>query len=199
MPKAVNIAGQQFGKLKALTPTSQRTANGSRVWTCECECGNTCEKSQQALVSGHVKSCGCARYVKVTGSRAKVIAELENWIAVPKSIPDICKATKLSWLTVRDVIRKLHHEGKVHIVSWSSVSTPEWGLILPTSTIIDDAPKPEPMPVRERVRKHRQKAKLARDAEQGVPVQVEIETPSAAPAEDESEPEAPAWWEHIKE
>lgn len=196
MPRAQNLTNQTFGKLTALSPLSTRTRNGSRIWRCACECGNFHEVSQQALVSGHTKSCGCSKRTRVTGSHAKVWAVLEG--TSPKSIPDICKLTKLSWLTVRDVIRKMHHEGKVYIVEWSTATTPMWVPWDGTEGPVD-APKPIPMPGRERVHKHRQRAKLARDAAAAVQVQVEIQTPTAEVAQSDPEPEAPAWWEHLKD
>lgn len=55
----VNIAGQRFGRLTALSPTELRDASGSIIWACQCECGNTAQVPVNALRSKRVQSCGC--------------------------------------------------------------------------------------------------------------------------------------------
>lgn len=54
-----DLAGQRFGKLVALSPTEKRMDNGSIVWYCQCDCGNSAEVSARRLVRGQVRSCGC--------------------------------------------------------------------------------------------------------------------------------------------
>ncbi|WP_434310037.1 AP2/ERF family transcription factor [Hominifimenecus sp. rT4P-3] len=54
-----DLSGQRFGKLVALTPTDQRIDNGSVVWHCQCDCGNTADVSARRLVRGKACSCGC--------------------------------------------------------------------------------------------------------------------------------------------
>lgn len=200
MPKAANIAGQKFGRLTALTPTSERTAGGGRIWTCQCDCGTTTTKSQQALKSGHVKSCGCGRNTRTTGSAARVWQELESWGGVMKTIPEIMDKTKLSWLTVRNALRKFHSDGKVYIADWQTAQTPMWEICKPEEGM-KDAPKPRPMPLRERVQRHRVKARQSRAAEKGAAVQVEIatgrEVEAAETPDSKTEPEPPAWWESL--
>lgn len=199
MPKARNLTGQKFGKLTALAPIRHvRTKNGSRMWACKCDCGITKSVSVQALVTGHTKSCGCGKLTRTTGSCDVVMVALNHWAAVPKSISDIMEATHLSWLTVRNALRKLHSNEKVYIADWKNASTPLWVPRLPTSTM-KDAPRPHPKPLRQRVHDHRVKAKLAREVEKGVAVQVEIETGAPPAQNDVSEPAAPAWWEHLKD
>ncbi len=58
--KAKDISGNKFGLLTALYPTEKRE-NGSVVWKCQCNCGNTIEVPLIRLTSGNVKSCGCLR------------------------------------------------------------------------------------------------------------------------------------------
>lgn len=53
-----NLAGQKFGKLIALKPTSMK--DGSHMyWLCQCECGNMTEVASNHLKNGNVQSCGC--------------------------------------------------------------------------------------------------------------------------------------------
>lgn len=59
--KAKDIAGFRFKRLKALYSTEKRDRNGSVIWMCHCDCGNTAEVSIAGLLSGNNFSCGCAR------------------------------------------------------------------------------------------------------------------------------------------
>lgn len=203
MPKARNLTGQKFGKLTALAPIRHvRTKNGSRMWACKCDCGITKSVSVQALVTGHTKSCGCGKATRTTGSTELVVRALGAGGRSPKSIPDIIETTKLSWLTVRNALRKLHADKCVYIAQWKNASTPLWVLVDRTHCLygdVVDAPRPFPMSVSTRVQKHRVQAKMAREAEKGVAVQVEIETGVPPAQNDVPEPAAPAWWEHLKD
>ena len=58
MARAADLSGRVFGKLTAKRPTERRD-NGSVVWLCECECGNTAEVIAAELRFGSVTSCGC--------------------------------------------------------------------------------------------------------------------------------------------
>jgi hypothetical protein len=58
MPKAVDLSGQVFGKLTAVTETTKRK-NSFVVWLCECACGNSVEVTSNNLRKGKTKSCGC--------------------------------------------------------------------------------------------------------------------------------------------
>ncbi|MCL2110975.1 MAG: hypothetical protein FWH32_01715 [Clostridiales bacterium] len=53
-----NITGKTFGRLKAIRPTGKRK-NGTAVWLCECECGESKEVVANSLISGNTRSCGC--------------------------------------------------------------------------------------------------------------------------------------------
>jgi len=61
-----NLTGMQFGRLTALCPTEKRK-NGCIVWLCKCSCGNEFEVSSNSLVTGSIKSCGCARIKDLAG------------------------------------------------------------------------------------------------------------------------------------
>lgn len=56
--RAKDIHGQQFGRLTAIEPTSERK-HGSIIWHCKCQCGNDYYVSAELLLSGNTKSCGC--------------------------------------------------------------------------------------------------------------------------------------------
>ncbi len=59
-PRYRDLKGRRFGKLLVLQRTDKRI-NGSVVWECACDCGNTAFASENNLVHGHQKSCGCAK------------------------------------------------------------------------------------------------------------------------------------------
>ena len=55
------LTGMTFGHLRALGELSERAKNGSIQWACACRCGNQKIVSQESLVGGHTRSCGCAQ------------------------------------------------------------------------------------------------------------------------------------------
>lgn len=56
----VDLTGKRFGRLLAVSPTSERK-HGHTVWLCECDCGNTHQVESVYLTSGQTKSCGCLK------------------------------------------------------------------------------------------------------------------------------------------
>lgn len=60
MGTEVNIAGQRFGRLVALGPTSERR-NNHVMWRCVCDCGKSHLAKASKLRDGAIKSCGCSR------------------------------------------------------------------------------------------------------------------------------------------
>lgn len=57
----VDITGEKFGRLTALYPIEKRDKKGSILWHCKCECGNEIDVSEDKLVHGNYRSCGCFR------------------------------------------------------------------------------------------------------------------------------------------
>ncbi|MGI6012649.1 MAG: hypothetical protein ACOX8H_14380 [Ruminococcus sp.] len=56
-----DITGQKFGRLTALFPTKERDKKGSILWQCRCDCGRELKVSEDGLVHGHYRSCGCLK------------------------------------------------------------------------------------------------------------------------------------------
>jgi hypothetical protein len=56
----IDLTGKRFGKLTVLEYTNERR-NGSVMWLCKCDCGNTKLIRQQNLTKGNTVSCGCFR------------------------------------------------------------------------------------------------------------------------------------------
>ena len=73
----VDTAGRRFGRLVAVQELERTSRDGTRFWTCYCDCGACTVASMGALVRGETLSCGCNR---VLGRR-------------------------YGWLTVKDLIR----------------------------------------------------------------------------------------------
>jgi len=57
--RAKDLIGKRFGKLVVLEKTEKRSANGSIIWKCKCDCGKIIYVSSDNLISGGTKSCGC--------------------------------------------------------------------------------------------------------------------------------------------
>jgi hypothetical protein len=53
-----NIAGQKFGWVTAVAPTTERIRN-SVVWECLCDCGKTTRIERTKLTASPYISCGC--------------------------------------------------------------------------------------------------------------------------------------------
>ena len=62
MPPKKDLTGQRFGRLVVIGATNERGPDGSIVWDCLCDCGNSCTASGNKLTrKGHSqkRSCGC--------------------------------------------------------------------------------------------------------------------------------------------
>lgn len=58
MGRYVDITGQKYGRLTALSDVGKDIRNG-RVWRCLCECGNYVNVPSNKLRQNHTRSCGC--------------------------------------------------------------------------------------------------------------------------------------------
>lgn len=57
MPKLIDLTGKKFEKLTVIKRVG--TKQGSPLWLCECECGNSMFVITRSLMTGNTKSCGC--------------------------------------------------------------------------------------------------------------------------------------------
>lgn len=59
MPKKIDLTNQKFNLLLVLQDSGKRSASGSILWECKCDCGNISFATGTDLKNGHKKSCGC--------------------------------------------------------------------------------------------------------------------------------------------
>lgn len=57
----IDLKNQRFGRLVAQYSTCKRNKKGSVYWHCVCDCGNELDVTEDCLVHGHYKSCGCLK------------------------------------------------------------------------------------------------------------------------------------------
>ncbi len=80
-----DLTDQTFSRLKVTALTEIMSSTGSRVWVCECECGNIVNVRSDLLRSGGVRSCGCLK-VEALKNRATHAAsrstEYASWVAM---------------------------------------------------------------------------------------------------------------------
>lgn len=60
-----DLMGQRFGYLTVVNQTEKRDYKGSILWECKCDCGKNVLYSEDNLVHGQIKSCGCYRDTEV--------------------------------------------------------------------------------------------------------------------------------------
>ncbi|MCR6116619.1 hypothetical protein HXA31_20025 [Salipaludibacillus agaradhaerens] len=136
VPKnALDLKNKKFGKLTALERCG-RTKNGSALWHCKCECGNTFKANATSLRRGETISCGCARQSQAENARNKL------WIN--KSIegihvPLLTKKVRSDSETGHKGVSKRIRRGKVRYEAYISVNGKR--KYLGSSTDINDAIK----------------------------------------------------------
>ena len=58
MTKMIDVTGQRFGRLVALSPSKEKR-DSFIMWECRCDCGNLTVVRGSSLRNGDTKSCGC--------------------------------------------------------------------------------------------------------------------------------------------
>lgn len=60
MSKKIDLEGQRFGRLIAVTST-KKNKHGQTMWLCRCDCGNLAQIRIDHLRKNLIKSCGCLK------------------------------------------------------------------------------------------------------------------------------------------
>lgn len=77
--KRIDLTGQRFGKLIAVSMNTEKETHGSTTyWNCICDCGNITVASTGNLRQGYKLSCGCMRKNDLTGKRFGRLVVLER-------------------------------------------------------------------------------------------------------------------------
>lgn len=86
MSSMIDLTGERFGRLTVIR-SEGKNRNGSYMWLCECDCGNTKVLNSGELRRGNVRSCGCLsrelareRFTKHGYSRTKIYSEWKKMI-----------------------------------------------------------------------------------------------------------------------
>ena len=59
--KFLNLSARRIGRLSVLYPTEKRDRKGSVFWHCRCDCGKETDISEDGLIHGNYRSCGCLK------------------------------------------------------------------------------------------------------------------------------------------
>ena len=82
----LSVIGQKFGKLTILQDSGKKETNGSVLWKCQCDCGNTTLVSISNLQRGHTTSCGCAKQDYLESVKLNIIGMRFNFLTVVKEL-----------------------------------------------------------------------------------------------------------------
>ncbi len=90
--KQKDIKGNKYGRLLAISPTTKRdNYNGSVIWNCVCDCGNTVEVAEHHLSKRDIRSCGCLSRENSSINMQKAIkGHLEKHIVEGTNLQVIC-------------------------------------------------------------------------------------------------------------
>lgn len=107
-PNMLVLTGKRFGKLIVLERNG-RTKNGSALWLCACDCGETTTANATSLQRGNTTSCGCAKPDQIKNARK----ELENNKIDGVAVPLLTKKVRSDSTTgIKGVFKKVR-KGKV--------------------------------------------------------------------------------------
>ena len=86
-----DLSGIRVGRLTALYATERRSAKGSVYWHCRCDCGNELDVTEDSLLYGNYRSCGCRKreiQASVGGTLTFVDNSCIEWLQSRKSRVD---------------------------------------------------------------------------------------------------------------
>lgn len=71
LQRKYDLTGKIFGKLTVIKDSGERSKSRSRIWLCECNCGNETKVVASSLIDGKTKSCGCIQKEQATKTHLK--------------------------------------------------------------------------------------------------------------------------------
>lgn len=66
-----SLIGLRFGRLMVLSLCDERSAHGTCLWRCECDCGNETNVITNRLTGGFTQSCGCLQKERTSQANFK--------------------------------------------------------------------------------------------------------------------------------
>lgn len=118
MTAVIDLKGERFGQLLVIKREGT-DKDRNATWLCQCDCGNTCVVSYQALVNKGRISCGCARhtgggryydkkpYTKRADEKESKKKRKEN----QKSIRELAKAAAEAGMSYGEYVSK-HYQNR---------------------------------------------------------------------------------------
>lgn len=95
MNKIINEIGNRYGKLVVISQSNIKLPNRtSRVWVCQCDCGNTTLVDGGTLRQNRTKSCGCLRQTNKIGKRYGKLVVIERDKITPSHWVCLCDCGK---------------------------------------------------------------------------------------------------------
>ena len=86
--KGMDITGQQFGTLTAISPTNEKR-NKSLVWNCMCSCGKPANVTVTSLKTANTRSCGC------------LMLETSSQLSLKHGLTKSKKKVYVAWLNIK--------------------------------------------------------------------------------------------------
>lgn len=78
--KPLDLTGQNFGRLTAISPS--RTPSGQFGWLCKCSCGNEKIVRTPDLINGHTQSCGCLFRDRISTHKMSNTSPYDIWVSM---------------------------------------------------------------------------------------------------------------------
>ena len=81
-PHAKNLSGNRYGKLTVISRAEdiiRKDGTHRYTWLCRCDCGNEVIKTEDNLLSGHTRSCGCIRGTKKVGRKFGMLTVISQF------------------------------------------------------------------------------------------------------------------------
>ena len=114
----VDYSGKRFCRLTVIHPADEKIRSngyGRRMWVCQCDCGKQVVVTQDDLLSGHTKSCGCYHREMssksflddITGNRYGYLTVVRRYGTIDKDKPTwLCRCDCGKETVVRGICLK---------------------------------------------------------------------------------------------
>lgn len=100
MPAAIDITGQKYGRLTAI---SLDKSTGNRLWLFRCDCGELKLSSAGLVRFGTTRSCGCLRKETTAKTRSRnFIGQKIGRLTVTAKLSDRTESRQIQWSCICD-------------------------------------------------------------------------------------------------